>query len=581
MALFKNKASSLAQSADVMVPRTKFHNPPTTKTTLNAGDIIPVRIFEILPGQTKSLNPAELCRSLTPIVPVMDNAFLDIDCFFVPMRLLWDDWENFQGNNPDAPWANTTTYTIPAIPPGTPLSPASSITSGTVFAFGVPYTLWDYFGLPLYSSNTVTDFNYTNDYVSILPFRGYGLICTEFYFSEAVDTPLLIQKGPYSPATSGNIFQNLNADSLPSMFPLRSSRFHDYFSDALPAPQKGAPVAIPGLEGIPVTTSPTRTTPPSNASPLFWQIPGGSGVANNTGLAINSAGNTTTNPAGAPTSGSVIIPSNLVTGSAVASGATIAALRTAFQIQKILERDSYGTRYTEILRNHFGVISPDARLQRPEYLGGARISLNMSQVVQTSSTDSTSPQGNTAAYSKTVHSNQMFTKSFVEHGYLYVLATVRTERTYQQGIPLMFSRRTRYDFYMPELALISNTAIKRSEIFGMYDSSNSSEALEAGLTPFGYKEAWDEYRCPFSQVTGGFRTDATDSLDVWTYSDFYASPPILSSSWMHEGPDRVNRTLAVPASEYVHNQFLLDVYFEGDDILPMPATSIPGLVDHF
>lgn len=586
MALFKNRASSAAMVADVRVPRTKFKDPPTHKTTCNAGDIIPLRIFEILPGQTKHLNPAELIRSLTPIVPVMDNAFADIDCFFVPMRLVWEDWQAFNGENPDAPWYNDTEYTIPSIPAGTQLTPFGQL-NPNIPGFGTEYTLWDYFGLPTYDANLASgDVTlYTPVAISILPFRGLGLIWNEFYRDQNTQTPLLVQTGSYSPSESP--VNSRLADDLPRKYPLRSCRYHDYFSDCSPAPQKGPDVLIPGLSGIPVTTTSTNYTAGPNsglvASMRFADTTTGNPISGTYDLGLNSSvlarysGSPGTNPIG-------VTPINLATNLGVAgftSGATIAALRTAFQIQKILERDVYGTRYTEILRNHFGVISPDARLQRPEYLGGTRIPLNVSQVIQTSSTDSTSPQGNTAAYSKTVDSKDMFTKSFTEHGYLYVLLTIRTENTYQQGIPRMFTRRTRYDFYMPELALISNQPVYRYEIFGYLTASDGPPPSTPSNTVFGYKEAWDEYRRPLSYVTGGFRSSATDSLDVWHYADYYGTPPILNAAWMTESTDNVNRTLAVPGTVRSHNQFLVDCYLEGDDILPMPATSQPGLVDHF
>lgn len=575
MALFRNKASSAALLADVRIPRTKFHEPYGIKTTMNAGDLIPVFWEEMIPGQNRSLNPSKLIRSLTPIVPVMDNAFADLDFFFVPMRLVWEDWQAFQGENPDAPWYNDTVYQIPSIPAGTELTDSLDPNG-----LGRQYTLWDYFGLPTVN-NSLGSYVNTAAPVSILRFRAYGLIWNEFYRNQNISDPLLIQKGPYVPEIpdSPDAFVQ-TSDGLMYTYPLQSARYHDMFSDALPAPQKGPDVMIPGLgSSLPVTTGPAHVNDVSSgAIPMtFTNTATGADVTTSGSMALNSTGGS--GYTAGTTANASITPDNLLVDSAALSGATISALRTAFQIQKILERDTYGTRYTEILRNHFGVVSPDARLQRPEYLGGCRVSLNVSQVVQTSSTDSTSPQGNTAAYSKTVDSNFAFDKGLLEHGYIIGLLTIRTERSYQQGIDRSWSRQTRYDFFMPELSLISNQPVYRSEIFGYSDDSTPPTGSSAPI--FGYREAWDEYRRHTNIVTGAFRSGVADSLDIWHYADYYTTPPSLSPAWMLENESNVNRTLAVQASRQIHNQFLVDLYFEGTSTLPMPATSQPGLVDHF
>lgn len=556
----RNQNSHFSQIPQADIRRSKFTRNHSHKTTFNAGKLIPIYVDEMLPGDTFSMDTSIFCRMSTPIYPVMDNAYMDYYYFFVPNRLIWDHWSEFMGENTSAPWAQTTEYSIPQVLTGAaPTQP--TFESGSVA---------DYMGLPL-SVHGIS--------VSALPFRAYVLIWNEWFRSENVDYPAYFVK-----SDANRTLDKMGTESLAidggALLPV--DKFHDYFTSALPAPQKGAPVTVPiGQQAI-VRTSATDliTSGLDSLNPL--RMTGQPSPSAAYHLMVNAAtpgvagkvyvDTTTSTPVGSnPTSA----PTNLYADLSEATSVTINALRQAFQVQRLLELDARGgTRYVSLIKAHFGVTSPDARQQRPEYLGGRRFPLNMQQVLQTSATDTTSPQGNTAAFSATSSVHSDFTYSATEHGWLIGVACVRTDHTYQQGINRMWSRKGRYDFYWPALAHLGEQAILNKEIY-----ATGSGLASQDNNAFGYQEAWAEYRYKPSFVSGAMRSNAGQgSLDSWHYADYYESLPRLSSSWLQETDANINRTLAVKSD--IADQFICDINFRLTCVRPMPLYSIPGLIDH-
>lgn len=552
-----NQDSRFAVNPTLNISRSIFNQRFTHKTTFDTGELIPLcRPLEVLPGDTFDVSCGAAIRMTTPIFPVMDDAFFDVYFFFVPSRLLWDHWEEFNGANKSTYWQQPTTYQIPQI-----TSPSGGWLEGTIA---------DHFGLPTKVSNIS---------VSHLPFRAYALIYNEWFRSENVTQPVEVSLGDASVVGSNDGDYVINAQL--GAKPLKVSKFFDYFTAALPAPQKGDPISIPGsvidimAPVVPGAADHLSSFPSDN---MRWVLSGNADNAN-VGLGVHVPPTSPTNgDRTVLTTNSVsadnvnAVPSNLYANvSGGQSVVTINDLRQALAVQRLLENDARGgTRYTEILRSHFGVVSPDARLQRPEYLGGERIRINMDQVLQTSSTDSTSPQGNTAAYSLTnFGSRSMWVHSFVEHGYVFALGCVRTYHTYQQGIDRLWSRKDRYDFYWPELANIGEQPIYNKEIFAQGNQQDNEV--------FGYQEAYADYRYLPNQLSGLFRSNASGTLDSWHYADNYSELPILSKSWLDETSVNVARTLAVQDEP----QFIGDFGFSIRATRPLPLTSIPGLTGHF
>lgn len=433
-------------------------------------------------------------------------------------------------------------------------------------------TIADYLGIPTGVSGLS---------VNALPFRAYALIMNEWFRDENLSDPLNI------PVTDATV-QGVNTgtfvtDVAKGGLPYTAAKYHDYFTSALPAPQKGPDVTIPVAEAATAYVYPAATLNPNlqeRFNTLRWSDSQGNPVTGaaqyDSYIGISSGGYTfDRNLSSSLGTGSVkqMMPANLVADfSGTSQAATINQLRLAFQIQKLYERDARGgTRYIEILKSHFGVTSPDARLQRPEYLGGNRIPININQVVQSSSTDASgTPQGNTAAYSLTSDNHSDFTKSFVEHGFLIGVMVARYRHTYQQGLERFWSRKDRFDYYFPVFANIGEQAIKNKEIYAQGTVKDDEV--------FGYQEAWADYRYRPNRVTGEMRSSAPQSLDVWHLGDDYKSLPSLSDSWIREDSKTVNRVLAV--SDNVSAQLFCDIYIRNLCTRPMPLYSIPGLIDH-
>jgi hypothetical protein len=480
----------------------------------------------------------------TPIFPVMDNAFCDFYFFFVPNRLLWEHWKEFMGENKETAWTPKTEYSVPQV-----TAPKGGWAEGT---------LADYLGLPTKVEGIS---------VSALPGRAYGLIYNEWFRNQNVTQPTLVEVTDAT-TTGKNDGSTTNDSAITLAKPLKAAKVFDYYTGALPEPQKGEPITVPLSGNAPINLynkndeilySKVRlTTDGTYTDSKYKELTGDKSAGSSITLMLSN------NPVGEAAE-TAYLRADLTSVTA----ATINQLRQAFQIQKLLEKDARGgTRYREVLREHFGVISPDSRMQIPEYLGGYRLPINVSQVIQTSSSDDTSPLGNTAALSVTTMNKPMFTKSFTEHGFIMGLAVVRTDQTYQQGIERMWNRKGRYDYYWPVLANIGEQAILNKEIYAQGNATDEEA--------FGYQEAWADYRYKPSKVTGLFRSNAAQSLDAWHYAQDYDALPTLSTAWMEQTDSEMKRTLAV------QNQpdFIADFYFMNKTTRCMPVYSIPGLIDH-
>lgn len=566
----RNQNSHFSLNPSVDVSRSRFDRSSSVKFTMNAGDLVPFYLDEVLPGDTFKISTHKLCRMQTLITPVMDDMFLDTYYFFVPNRLVWSHWQEFMGENNESPWKSTVEYSIPQV---RNLMDSAGSSKFVGFPSG---SIADYMGIPVNIKRTFS--------VSALPFRAYSLIWNDWFRDENLQAPQYVDTGDSNlqPYLTNNGKPN---QGISGLFPLKVGKFRDYFTSCLPEPQKGPDVLLPLGTKAPVYSFAGETVPKSSLVPPYslgsieWQpysavsdgaqhplIVKGSSDGSYMDTFINSQ----IYPSG---TNYEAIPNNLWTDLSLASAASINQIRMAFQIQKIYEKDARGgTRYIEILKNHFGVTSPDSRLQRPEYLGGNRLTVNVNQVVQNSSTTETSPQGNTAAYSLTVDSNDDLTHSFVEHGFIIGVCCVRYKHTYQQGVERFWNRKERFDYYWPSLANIGEQPVYNREIYLDPDTPD----LDDGV--FGYNEAWADYRYKPSRVAGEMRSGIDRSLDMWHLADDYSAQPKLDSSWIVEAATNIDRVLAVTST--VSNQFFCDFYVQNLCTRPMPLYSIPGLVDH-
>lgn len=563
MSLFRNATSRFAVNPNVDIKRSTFYQKYGIKTSFNAGQLIPLDWQEVLPGDTFSVDMACVVRMSTPVHPIMDDIWLDTYFFFVPARLCWSHWKEFMGENTTSAWEQETEYEIPQI-----TAPTGGWQKGTIM---------DYMGIPTQVNNLS---------VNHMPVRAYVNIWNEWFRDENLQDPAYIDLGDTT--TTGSNGSTYVTDAIKGGMPLPVNKYQDYLTTALPQPQKGPDVVLPIGDTAPVSISGNgKSITLTNGNNNFGLIGLGNyqiGAKRPNGYDYNSR-TLPDNYIDAP-SGSIGITNNELIGISTdpqnsglignaqldqATGAKINTVRMAFQLQKALEKDARGgTRYVEMIKAHFGVTSPDARQQRPEYLGGTRMPINISQVVQTSSTDSTSPQGNTAAYSLTGYKGNGYTKSFTEHGFVLTLVAVRTTHTYQQGIERKWSRRRRFDYYFPVFANIGEQAILNKEIY----AQGNEEDNEA----FGYQEPWAEYRYIPNRVSGAMRSNYAQTLDSWHLADDYDSLPILGSEWIQETKANIDRTLAVQSS--VEDQFFGDFYFINKATRPMPMYGIPGLVDH-
>lgn len=562
----RNTESHFSLSPHVDISRSRFDRSASLKTSFNAGDVVPFFLEEVLPGDTFSVDTSKVVRMQTLLTPMMDNVYLDTYYFFVPNRLVWDHWKEFCGENTESAWIPQTEYTMPQI-----TSPA-----GQGWSVG---TLADYFGIPTGVAGLS---------VSALPFRAYALIMNEWFRDQNLQDPLVV---PTDDSTVAGVNTGtLVTDVAKGGKPFIAAKYHDYFTSALPAPQKGPDVTIPVATGgnINIVGNGKALAITDGTDLGSWVGLRDSrysvNYAANLGLDVGSVSTVNGAFATVDAGKAVGVPtleqlaghpenSGLIgVQSAIAQAATINQLRLAFQIQKFYEQQARGgSRYTEVVRSFFGVTSPDARLQRPEYLGGNRVPINVNQIVQQSGTESTgTPQGTVVGQSLTTDKHSDFTKSFTEHGLIIGVMVARYDHTYQQGLNRLWSRKDKFDFYWPVFANIGEQAIKNKEIFAQGNDKDNEV--------FGYQEAWAEYRYKPNMVTGEMRSAYAQSLDVWHLADDYSTLPSLSDSWIREDKANIDRVLAVTSA--VSNQFFADIYVKNYCTRPMPMYSVPGLIDH-
>jgi hypothetical protein len=637
--LNRNTESHFSRLPRANIQRSVLDLSSSHTTSLNAGDIVPFYVGEILPGDTFDVTTAKVVRSQTLLTPLMDNMYLDTYWFFVPNRLVWQHWEEFCGENKTGPWTQPVDYVIPSIS-----SPVDSSGAPTTFAVG---TLADYMGYPVQTPWKNTDALSP----SALPFRAYSLIINHFFRDENFANPLLVPLDDANQVGTNNKpygeSQDLSACSNGG-FPYKANKFHDYFTSALPAAQRGDPVQVPvdlsgSLAGIvPVQAYDHITVPHTadgntyqfphlqpllyagvasagNPSPYIFNFP----VADDTqqvltadgfnstpnhpffamqytsapqagyqgNLSINShLTNITDSPGSAtiafgPGGSSVYTPVNLAADISAGSakldgfGFTINQFRLAYVYQCYLEAIARsGSRYGEMINQIFGVSNPDSRLQHPEYLGGNRVPVQIQEITNTTQADKDF-LGDVGAKSQTSDVNHDFTKSFTEHGILMGLCVVRYDHSYSQGLPRWLTRKHYTDFYNPMFANLGEMPIYKAEIYAGSGTYSEDNPINKPDSTFGFQEAWADYRyCP-SRVSAEMRPGVPNSLAFWHLGDYYESEPTISEDWLFEDKSNVDRALAVTSA--VSMQFWADIAWTIRATRCMPMYSVPGLEPKF
>jgi hypothetical protein len=517
---------NFSQIPQAKIPRSVFKRDHGHKTTFDAGYLIPVLVDEALPGDTFNCKMNFFGRLSTPLAPIMDNIFLDSFFFAVPYRLLWSNFKKFMGEQVDP--GDSTDYTIPVLDDTVAPLSTTGFVNGTIF---------DYMGLP----TEVTDI----EDINVLPLRAYNLIWNEWFRDQNLQDSVTVSL--------------TDADEDPANFSLlRRGKRHDYFTSCLPWAQKGTSVSLPLGTTAPVFQELDFDGTNDSANRLSIYTAAGSSTLRSFRADASDLYGHSANSGATP---------GLQADLTNATASTINELRNAFQVQRMYERDARGgTRYIEIIRSHFGVTSPDARMQRPEYLGGGSSRINIHPIANTSA-DGTNNQGDLTGFGTVSGVNHGFVKSFTEHSVIIGLVSVRADLTYQEGLNKMWSRQTRHDFYWPSLAHLGEQAVLNKEIY--------CDGTSADDNVFGYQERYAEYRYKPSQITGQFRSNYASSLDLWHCSQEFGSLPTLNSTFIQDNPP-LDRNIAAPTEPHI----IFDAYFDYKCARPMPTYSAPGLIDH-
>lgn len=564
---------------NIDISRSMFNMDHSVKFSADVGQVIPFDCIEILPGDSLEIDTSKVIRLQPLVAPIMDEVICDVYWFFVPHRLVWSHWQEFMGENNDSAWAPSVEYNIPNL-----IAPTN--TDDNNRQYWKVGTIADYLGIPVGAPGKLQ--------YNALPFRSYALICDQWFRSEAVMDPVHVHVDD-TDRTGSNGSDQVTDIELGGA-PFIACKFFDYFTSALPSPQRGNPVSIPLVESaiLPLRfmnesdTNYSKLPYRFGANPVAYESKMEMGFRSvSSGGAISGAivkpsskqfpiVNTDGVVRGYSTNGDPASTVGLINNGYVnltrsdLNAVTINDLRTAFAVQKYLEKQArYGGRYQEFIKGFFGIDSPDARLQRTEYLGGSRISLNISQVPnQTDTSQNVAPIGSVAGMSVTADVNSDFTKSFTEHGYVIGCCVLRYHHSYQDQIHKMWLRETPYDFYVPVFANLGETPIRKSQLYG-YGNDN---------TVFGYNECWAEYRYLPSRICGEMRSIYSTPLDMWHLGDHYNSTPTLSPEWLREDKSNLDRCLAVTSN--VSNQAIFDFFIKTKFVRAMPLYSIPGLIDH-
>lgn len=542
-----------SQAPNISIPRSKFNCPMNLVTSFNHGKLIPLDCFEVLPGDEVRLDLSAIIRMSTPIAPIFGNIKGHIYAFFVPMRLVWEHTAEFYGENKTSAGYQSYDYSIPSTFTG---YDDNEVAIGSIA---------HYLGKPAWNAKSGVTYGTASTEVSVLKERGYCLIWNEYFRAQQLQNPILINLGDTGAIGTYTHGNDDNPTGVLKTFDFSTKPFNvckefDYFTAATISPQYGAAVTLPLGTSAPVGLVNNYT---------------GALPANST-LTVKSASSST--PAGGQ--GQVVWSSGsnygaLLADLSQATAASINTIRQAFQVQKWLERSNFGSRFREMLNVHYGVTSPDSRVQVPEYLGGHDFYINVDQVISTADFNASASQkvGQTGAVSVTgVRNQNIIHKAFVEPGYLFVLMSTKHQRSYSQGFMREDTRKDIFDFYFPVFANLGDQAIKNKEIFGYLASPAEQE------NNFGYQEHWAEYRYRPNRQTGLLDPAVTGSLDYWSIGDVYNSKPTLSNSWIMENRNALTRALVSGA---IGPDYIANFYLSYTLLREMPFNSIPGRIDHF